>query len=243
LESERPKVGPASRIGVIVPALNESARLERCLKRPLADAAELIVVDGGSVDDTVATAQALGATLVQAPRGRALQMNAGAAASNADVLLFLHADTELPLDWPQGLLQALERGAVWGRFDVNLDSSRRSIRLVGFMMNWRSRLSGIATGDQAIFVTRSLWQRSGGYQPIALMEDIEFSRRLKRLGGAPACLRARVKVSARRWQEQGVLKTILQMWCLRALYFFGASPEYLHRLYYGSPASKSPPSS
>jgi rSAM/selenodomain-associated transferase 2 len=239
LESERPQVsrpqaGRAPRISVIVPALNESARLERCLIRPVAQACEVIVVDGGSQDATASIAAQAGARVIQAPRGRAHQMNAGASAAHADLLLFLHADTELPPNWSGEVLEALRQGASWGRFDVRLDSPRASIGLVSFMMNWRSRLSGIATGDQAIFVSRALWLRAGGFAPIALMEDIELCRRLKRLGGAPACLRAQVTVSARRWQERGVLKTIVQMWRLRALYFFGASPDYLHRLYYGS---------
>ncbi len=242
MESERSQVSRPQRISVIIPALNESALLERCLIRPLSQASEVIVVDGGSQDATTSLAGQAGARVIHAPRGRAHQMNAGASAAHTDLLLFLHADTELPPTWSEQIVEALWQGASWGRFDVRLDSSRASIRLVGFMMNWRSRLSGIATGDQAIFVSRALWLRAGGFAPIALMEDIELCRRLKRLGGAPACLRAQVTVSARRWQQRGVLKTILQMWRLRALYFLGASPTYLHRLYYGSVPEVTPKS-
>lgn len=242
MESERSQVTRQCRISVIVPALNEAARLGKCLVQPLQDAAEIVVADGGSHDDTALIASRVGAKVVRSQRGRAWQMNAGAAAADAgsNVLLFLHADTELPDGWSSDIVQALKPGVDWGRFDVNLDSSDRAIRLVGFMMNWRSRLTGIATGDQAIFVRRSVWESCGGYRQIALMEDIEFSRRLKRLVGAPACLRIRVKVSARRWQERGVLRTIVHMWRLRALYFLGASPDYLHRSYYGSKSPKAP---
>ena len=240
MESERSQVARGRNISVIVPALNESTRLASCLAQALKAGAEVLVVDGGSRDDTAQIAAAAGAKVLAAERGRASQMNAGAAAANpqSGVLLFLHADTELPEAWAEEIDRAIENGAAWGRFDVHLDSTNRAIRLVGFMMNWRSRLTGIATGDQALFVTRSAWQRCTGYAQIALMEDIELSRRLKRDVGQPACLRARVKVSARRWQQRGVLATILQMWRLRALYFLGASPEYLHRSYYGSSGLK-----
>lgn len=238
MESERSQIGSQYRISVIVPAINEAARLAQCLIRPLQGSVEVIVVDGGSSDDTAKIAEKSGAKVVHSSAGRALQMNAGAELACGNVLLFLHADTELPEQWSSRIDEVLMQGSSWGRFDVDLVSPRRSIRLVGFMMNWRSRVSGIATGDQAMFVSRSLWQQSGGYARIALMEDIELSQRLKRLGGAPACLRARVRVSARRWESRGVLRTILQMWRLRALYFFGVSPDKLHHSYYGSVPAK-----
>lgn len=235
MESERPQV---TRISVIVPALNEERRIADCLRLPLKTAFEVIVVDGGSTDATAAVASLAGATVIQSARGRAAQMNAGAALASGDVLLFLHADVHLPVGWAEAVLDAgrlsgQPSGRRWGRFDVALDSSRASLRMVGFMMNWRSRLSGIATGDQAIFVSRELWRLSGGYAPIALMEDIEFCRRLKRVGGAPACLRQPVKVSARRWLDRGVTRTIVNMWWLRTLYFLGATPQSLHARYYG----------
>jgi rSAM/selenodomain-associated transferase 2 len=251
LESERSQVAPLTevaplapstppaRISVIVPALNEGQRIADCLRIPLKSAFEVIVVDGGSTDATAAIARVAGAKVIKSTRGRAAQMNAGAALATGELLLFLHADVHLPMAWAQAVTDACAPGRrCWGRFDVALDSSRASLRMVGFMMNWRSRLSGIATGDQAIFVRHLLWRQVGGYAPIALMEDIELCRRLKRAGGAPACLRLPVQVSARRWLERGVARTILNMWWLRALYFLGATPQSLHARYY-SPSVKS----
>jgi len=219
---------------VIVPALDEAAAIEGCLASLVCEADRTIVVDGGSTDETPALARACGAQVLTASRGRASQMNAGAlAAGEARALVFVHADTRLPSNWRAAVDAALASGARWGRFDVRLDSRRVSLRLVGFMMNWRSRLTGICTGDQAIFVGGDAWRACGGFAPIALMEDVELSRRLKRLAGRPACLRARVLVSARRWEAGGALRTIALMWTLRALYFLGASPRALHRAYYG----------
>lgn len=235
----RPPTAPGRHAGlvVVVPALDEAGAIGRCLV-PLLDAgARVIVVDGGSRDATPSIAARLGAHLIAAPRGRASQMNAGAAvASDAAVLLFVHADTVMPQGWFEALHAALDAGARWGRFDVRLDSGSRLLRLVGAAMNLRSRLTGICTGDQAIFVRADAWARSGGFPPIRLMEDIELSRRLCASEGPPAALRCRVLVSARRWERRGVLRTIAQMWLLRALYFLGASPETLHRLYYGRSA-------
>jgi rSAM/selenodomain-associated transferase 2 len=153
-------------------------------------------------------------------------MNAGARAAQGDVLLFLHADTRFPPDGDRAICDAVERHA-WGRFDVEIEGRHPLLRLVGWAMNARSRLTGIATGDQALFVQR---QAFGGFREIALMEDIAFSRDMKRRG-APACLRSRVRTSGRRWESRGVLRTILLMWRLRLLYFFGARPERLARLY------------
>ncbi|MCM5569084.1 TIGR04283 family arsenosugar biosynthesis glycosyltransferase [Burkholderiaceae bacterium FT117] len=223
----------ALRISVVVPALNEAAGIVAALRPALREADEVIVVDGGSADATVELARAAGAKLVtDAARGRAAQMNAGAAVASGEVLLFLHADTRLPEGWAAALRASLA-ARHWGRFDVSLDAPGRLLAIVGAMMNLRSRLSGICTGDQAIFVARAAWRRVGGFPPIALMEDIEISRRLKRVAGPPACLRERVAVSARRWQARGALRTIVGMWWWRALYFLGASPDWLHARYYG----------
>ncbi len=226
------------RIAAIVPAIDEAAAIEDCIGALGAGAAQgvrVIVVDGGSRDATPELARAAGAIVAQSPRGRALQMNAGARlAGDADVLVFVHADTRMPPGWPAAIESALRGGARWGRFDVRLDSARPMLRVVESMMNWRSRVTGICTGDQAIFVSRAAWTRAGGFAGIPLMEDVELSRRYRRTEGAPAALRACVSVSARRWERDGVWRTILQMMLLRAMYFFGASADSLHRIYYGS---------
>jgi rSAM/selenodomain-associated transferase 2 len=224
-------------IVAIIPTLDEASAIRACLEPLVAERARIIVADGGSGDATVQIARAAGALVVAAPRGRASQMNAGAArAGDADVLLFVHADTRLPAGWRASIERALMEGANWGRFDVRLDAASAALRLVGTMMNLRSRLSGICTGDQALFVRTEAWRRRGPYATIPLMEDVELSRRYKRAEGRPAALRARALVSARRWERHGVLRTIALMWLLRAMYFFGASPQTIHRLYYGSRA-------
>lgn len=224
------------RVSVIVPVLNESARIAETLGDVRDDADELIVVDGGSSDGTAEIAAAAGATVVAGVRrGRASQMNAGAEAASGDILLFLHADTRLPQGWAEAVRAALgDQRPAWGRFDVRLDDPSRLLGLVGVMMNLRSRVTGICTGDQAIFVSCEAWRAAGGFPAIDLMEDIALSRRLKRLAGRPACLRERAIVSARRWRSRGPLRTIAGMWWWRALYFLGASPAWLHRRYYGN---------
>ncbi len=225
------------RVVAIVPALDEENSIRACLEPLTGEGAEVVVVDGGSVDATARIARESGARVVEAPRGRASQMNAGAArAGEADVLVFVHADTRLPRGWRSAVERAVHEGARWGRFDVRLNSPRATLRVVGAMMNLRSRLTGICTGDQALFARADAWRRAGGYAPIRLMEDIELSRRFKRSEGRPAALRLRVLVSARRWERMGVLRTTALMWLLRALYFFGASPDTIHRLYYGKRA-------
>lgn len=221
------------RLSVVLPALNEAATIGEALSRmPATDVCglERIVADGGSVDDTASIAAAQGARVVRAPRGRALQMNAGAQVATGDVLLFLHADTELPPDALALIDRAIAAGAQWGRFDVRIEGRHPLLAVVAAMMNLRSRLTGIATGDQAIFCTRALFDALDGYAPIALMEDIDFSSRA-RARSRPACLRARVITSGRRWERQGVLRTIVLMWRLRLRYFFGADPGDLARDY------------
>lgn len=216
------------RLSIIVPALDEAAGIAAALghlQTLRARGAEIIVVDGGSSDATAALAAPLADRVFAAPRGRARQMNAGAAAAAGEMLLFLHADTRLP----EGA-DRLVAGHEWGRFDVRIDSPSPLLRLVAAMMNWRSRVTGIATGDQAIFATAKLFRRAGGFPEIALMEDVAFSARARRLA-RPACLRERATTSARRWQKHGVLATILLMWRLRAAYALGADPERLARRY------------
>jgi rSAM/selenodomain-associated transferase 2 len=193
--------------------------------------AEVIVVDGGSADDTVALATPLADQVLVSARGRATQMNAGAAIARGDVLAFLHADTRLPADADRLMLQGLAQARrAWGRFDVTIEGEHPLFPIIAWFMNTRSRLTGIATGDQAMFVTRDAFAAAGGFPEIALMEDIRFARRLKRVS-RPLCLRSRVTTSGRRWEQRGVLRTIFLMWCLRLAYFFGADPQELARRY------------
>ena len=219
----------ASRLAIVIPTLNEAARIRAALEAlaPLrARGHEVIVVDGGSEDATMALALPLATHVVKAPRGRALQMNAGARAARGDALVFLHADTRLPAHADELVLGALERSS-WGRFDVEIEGRHRLLKTVAAAMNLRSRLTGIATGDQAIFVRRDAFP---GFPEIALMEDIALSRELKRRG-RPACLRERVRTSGRRWEARGVLRTIFLMWRLRLLYALGVAPQRLAREY------------
>ncbi|MES2980133.1 MAG: TIGR04283 family arsenosugar biosynthesis glycosyltransferase [Pseudomonadota bacterium] len=216
-------------LAIIIPVVNESGLIPETLQRlqllRLRGAA-VIVVDGGSEDGTPERAAPLADRVISASRGRGRQMNAGAAAAEAGVLLFLHADTALPPDADLLIHRALAGGKAWGRFDVQIDSTRASLRLVSAMMNWRSRWSGIATGDQGMFVRRETFDALGGFRNVALMEDIDMSSRLRRIG-PPACVPQRVVTSARRWHQHGVLRTVLFMWKLRAAFFFGAHPDKL----------------
>ena len=221
-------------LSIVIPVLNESVRVAQAL-RGLAvlrqQGHDVIVCDGGSTDDTVARCAGLVDLVLRAPPGRARQMNAGAAVARGEVLLFLHVDTALPADAPAAIAQALARAAAWGRFDVRIDGRSRLLPVVAAFMNWRSRWSGIATGDQALFIRRDLFDTLGGFADQPLMEDIELSRRLLRRGHAPACLRQRVTTSGRRWDEHGAWRTIVLMWRLRWLYWRGTPAEALARLY------------
>ena len=225
--------GSTLRLSIVVPALNEAAGIEAALRAlaPLrAGGHEVIVVDGGSGDDTAARARPLADAVLTSGRGRARQMNAGAAAARGDALLFLHADTVPPADADVRVRQALQRGALWGRFDVRIEGRAPMLRVVAALMNARSRLTGIATGDQAMFVRRDAFERVGGFPDQPLMEDIELSRRL-RATGRPACLRACVSTSGRRWESRGVWRTIFLMWRLRWRYWRGTPPEALAEAY------------
>lgn len=222
------------RLSIIVPALDEAAEIGACLAAlaPLRErGTEVIVADGGSRDRTASLAAPLADRVIAAPRGRALQMNAGAQVAAAETLLFLHADTRLPDDADRFVLEGLERSArTWGRFDVAIDGRAPLLAVVAAMMNARSRLTGIATGDQAIFVRREAFLRAGSFPAIALMEDIAFSKAMKHLG-PPLCLRERVHTSGRRWEARGTLRTVLLMWRLRLAYFLGADPARLAERY------------
>lgn len=220
-------------LSIVVPVLNEEAGIVSVLAAllPLRRAgAEVVVVDGGSTDRTVALARPLADQLLTAPRGRASQMNAGAASARGDVLLFLHADTRLPTGADRLILQAVERGSRWGRFDVRIEGRSRWLRLVAAGMNLRSRLTGIATGDQGLFVCRASFDAAGGFPDQPLMEDIVLSRRLRRRS-PPSCLHETVVTSGRRWEQHGVGRTIFTMWWLRLRFFLGADPDQLAREY------------
>jgi rSAM/selenodomain-associated transferase 2 len=217
------------KVSVVIPALNEAPAIVATLASlaPLrARGHEVLVADGGSEDATRELAAAHADRVIAAPRGRARQMNAGAAAAGGEALLFLHADTRLPANADDLVSRALEKNR-WGRFDVAIEGRSRLLPVIAFFMNLRSRLSGIATGDQAIFVRRDAF---GGFPEIALMEDVAFSKAMKRLS-PPACLRQRAVTSGRRWDEKGVLRTALLMWRLRLAYFLGAAPDDLARRY------------
>ena len=223
-----------SKLSIIMPVFNEGEGIAATLDA-LADlralGTEVIVVDGGSRDATIQRARLRADRVISAPRGRALQMNAGAAKATGDVLLFLHADTQLPRDADHVLLNGLERsGRVWGRFNVKIEGRSPLLILVGWLMGLRSRLTGIATGDQAIFVRRDAFQTAGGFPEIPLMEDIALCKRLKRIS-APLCLSERVVTSGRRWEKHGVINTIVLMWRLRLAYYFGADPNELAQQY------------
>jgi len=206
------------------------AGMLRAIRRGAPDA-EIIVVDGGSADSSVAIAGPFCDLVVAESRGRARQMNAGAKISRGDALAFVHADTLVPASFGADIAAALSNPAVvGGRFDVKLDSSALPYRVIGAMISWRSRISRVGTGDQAIFVRREVFARLGGFPELDLCEDLEFSRRLKRAGRV-ACLRSRVITSARRWNRDGLARTVLRMWMIRAMYLAGVSPARLKRMY------------
>ena len=233
-------------LAIIIPTLNEAEHLSALLPTLARDYpdAELIVADGGSADATRAVAaRTPQARWLDAPRGRARQMNAAAKLATGDALLFLHADTRLPPGAAAAIAAALaDPRVVAGRFDVRLDSPRPLLRVVETLMNVRSRLTGICTGDQAIFVHRAAFEAVGGYPDIPLMEDVALSRALKRHGRL-AALRLRVTTSARKWEREGPVRTIVLMWTLRLAYTFGVPPARLHRWYYGrEPAPPTVPS-
>jgi rSAM/selenodomain-associated transferase 2 len=221
------------KISIIIPVLNEEKNLSNTLSqlqsfRHLGH--EVIVVDGGSMDNTLALAHAAADAVIVSKAGRALQMNNGAAVATGDLFLFLHADTVLPENALQLVSSFDHLKSFWGRFNIRLSSNKMIFRLIEWLINLRSKLTSIATGDQAIFIERELFNSIGGFPEIALMEDIAISRLLKNIS-APVCLKQKVITSSRRWETRGVLATVLLMWKLRLYYFFGVSPEKLGQLY------------
>jgi rSAM/selenodomain-associated transferase 2 len=219
------------RLSIVIPTLNEAAAIGTTLAAlaPLRGRGhEVLVADGGSEDGTRDIARPLADRVLVGARGRARQMNAGAAAATGDALLFLHADTRLPAEADQIIFHSLEQ-YLWGRFDVTIEGRSALFPVIAFFMNLRSRLTGIATGDQAIFVRRAAF---AGFPEIALMEDIAFSKAMKRRD-APAALHEKVTTSGRRWERRGVLRTMVLMWRLRLAFFFGAEPDELARRYAG----------
>jgi rSAM/selenodomain-associated transferase 2 len=221
------------KLSVIIPTLNEEHEIEATIGaiRTGSPAAEIIVADGGSSDRTSECALSQGVQVLRVQRGRARQMNAGAAAAHGDVLVFVHADTRVPGTFARDIASVLrDPGVAGGRFDVELDGSSLALRLLGRLISLRSRIMRSATGDQAIFVRRQIFDMLGGFAEIDLCEDIDFVRRLKRTGRL-ACLRSRVITSARRWRQNGTLRTVLRMWLIKLLFLSGVSPARLRRHY------------
>jgi rSAM/selenodomain-associated transferase 2 len=221
-------------LSIIVPVLDEADGIVAALTAlaPFrTHGAEIVMVDGGSRDRSVELARPLADRVIAAPRGRAVQMNHGAAAAAGDMLLFLHADCRLPPHADDLIRDGLGSGPwQWGRFDVRITGRNPLLRVVAAAMNWRSQLTGIATGDQAMFMTRAAFMTVGGFPELPLMEDVAMSKRLKRVS-RPLCLAAGVTASGRRWERHGVIRTIVLMWRLRLAYYLGAEPETLARRY------------
>ena len=221
------------KVSIIIPVLNEADRISDTLASLAGfreQGHEVIVVDGGSEDDTVVLSHQLADRVLRSDRGRAMQMNCGIEHAQGDVLLFLHADTMLPADAISKMIAAVEDGHFWGRFNVRLSGKHLLFRVVEQMMNLRSCVTGVATGDQAIFVSRESIDIIGSYPQMPLMEDIVFSKRLRNLGW-PACLKLPVLTSSRRWEQRGIVRTILLMWRLRLLFFLGVPADKLAKQY------------
>lgn len=224
---------PEMPLSVVVPMLNEERAIVAALTavRAGAPAAEIIVVDGGSDDRSIELARPHCEVLIKAPRGRARQMNAGAGAAHGDAIAFVHADTMVPPTFARDIEAALANPVVaGGRFDLALDDPAFVCRLLGTLISLRSRIMRSATGDQAIFVRREIFAQIGGFADIELCEDVDFARRLKRSGGV-ACLRSKVITSARRWRNDGLIRTGLRMWLIKSLFLAGVAPRWLKRHY------------
>ena len=227
------------RFSIIIPTLNESGNLHHALEQLLSSVeylsqVEIIISDGGSSDDTTQVAAQFPVSLINAPKGRASQMNAAAQHSIGEWLVFLHADTRLPEQW-MSLIKHCE--SPWGRFDIRLSGSHWMLRIIEQAINLRSRKTSIATGDQALFFRRDFFNQLGGYPDIPLMEDIAISSQARKISAA-ACIRQPAITSSRRWEQKGIVRTMLLMWTLRLAYWLGIKPHTLHRFYYASDAHK-----
>ncbi len=221
------------KLSIIIPMLNEAAQLPELFAHLLPlqrTGCEIVFADGGSSDGSARLAELAGYTVVTSERGRARQMNAGAACATGNVLLFLHADTRLPPGAPHHIARVFSGARCWGRFDVCITGKPFMLRVVARMMNWRSCFTGIATGDQAIFVSRSVFEQLHGYTDQPLMEDVALCKRLKTLS-RPACITHCVTTSGRRWEARGVWRTIFLMWRLRWDYWRGVDANVLAGLY------------
>ena len=220
------------KFSIIIPTLNEEKTILHCLLdlQPLRNRSEIIVVDGESADNTRTLAAPLADKVITSEKGRGKQMNIGAWQATGDILIFLHADTRLPENALQLIQQKINSTRQWGRFDIQLSGNHFVLKVIACMMNWRSRLTGIATGDQVIFVTHRAFEKAGLYPEISLMEDIALCKALKKIS-PPICLKAKVISSGRRWERNGIYKTIFLMWSIRLRYFFGADPQTLAFLY------------
>jgi rSAM/selenodomain-associated transferase 2 len=221
------------KISIIVPTLDEAASISACLVSLQAlrqRGHEVIVVDGGSSDATISLSEDMADYVLSAPKGRGRQQNYGAKQASGELLVFLHVDTLLQDDADSVLRELMKTEQLWGRFDVRLSGHNLLFRVIEYFMNTRSRLTGIATGDQAIFVSRKLFDIAGGFPEIELMEDISFSHKLKKIC-PPVCLRQKVLTSSRRWEQKGIVKTVFNMWYLRLRYAIGISPDRLARDY------------
>ena len=220
-------------ISIIIPCLNEAATIRECLERLKQfriAGHEIIVVDGGSQDDTVELCRGLADRIIDSKRGRAIQFNTGANVAQGELFVFLHADTVLPPRALSILNELVDKTPSWGRFDVRLSGKNVLFRVIECLMNFRSRLTGVATGDQAIFVSRTLFQRVEGFPNIALMEDISISKKLRKLS-KPYCIKSPVITSTRRWESKGIIKTMMLMHVLRLRFALGADPAKLARAY------------
>jgi rSAM/selenodomain-associated transferase 2 len=220
------------KFSVIIPVLNEASGIKNFLSalQIFREHGEIIIVDAGSQDNTVAFATPLADIIIKSDRGRSKQMNAGVQAASGNILLFLHADTYLPDDAQAIIEKKMSPNNQWGRFDIKLSGTHCGFGIIAQFMNWRSRLTGISTGDQGLFVEKQLFNQAGKFPEIPLMEDIAICKQLK-LFSPPICLKAKAITSSRRWKQFGITRTILLMWWLRLLYFFGYNPETLAQLY------------
>ncbi len=220
------------KFSIIIPTLNEETCIISCLEKlqQLRPACEIIIADGGSTDKTVDLAASFADRVISSQQGRALQMNAGANQATGSILIFLHADTVLPENALSMIEKSVDSNRPWGRFDIRFNGRHLMFSLIACMMNWRSALTGIATGDQVIFVTAEAFNATGRFPEISLMEDIALSKLLNAIS-PPICLKAKVTSSSRRWEHNGIFQTIVLMWVIRLLYFLGADPEVLAELY------------